>query len=231
MARANRVVVAGDHVVGLVGIAVRVDESDHGQVEALGLSHRELLLAEVDDEDRVGLAAHVGDTAQVRLELLELGLHGDALLRRQQVELGLRLQRAQLVQALDPVGDRPPVRQEPAEPAVVDVRHADPARLVADGVLRLLLGADEEHRTVPLGDRLRKVVGLVQELLRLGEVDDVDATALGEDEALHLRVPAAGLVPEMDAGLQQFLHGNDGHESPFLRFELHCTGEAAMEAE
>ncbi len=226
VARANRVVVAGDHVVRLVGVTVRVDERDHRQVEALCLTHGELLLAQVDDEDRVRLAAHVGDTAEVRFELLELGLHRDALLRREQVELSLGLERPQLMKTLDAVGDRAPVGQQPTEPAVVDVRHADAARLVANGVLRLLLGADEEHGAVALRDRLGEVVRLVQKLLRLGEVDDVDATALGEDEALHLRVPAAGLVAEMDAGLQQFLHGNDGHGSPFLRFGLRCSGEA-----
>src|SRR5439155_23806667 len=36
------------------------------------------------------------------------------------------------------------------------------------------------------------------------------------DEALHLRIPAARLVAEVDAGLQQFFHGDDGHASPFL---------------
>ena len=80
---------SGDHVVGLVGVAVRVHERDHRQAEPLRLADRELLLAEVDDEDRVRLAAHVGDAAEVRLELLELGHHRDPLLRRQQLELAL----------------------------------------------------------------------------------------------------------------------------------------------
>ena len=225
-ARADRVVVARDHVLGLVRIAVRVDERDHRQAEALRLAHGELLLAQVDDEDRVGLAAHVGDTAEVRLELLELGLHRDALLGRQQVELRLGLQRAELVQPLDPVGDRAPVREQTAEPAMVDVRHADAARLVAHRVLRLLLRADEEHGAAALGDRAREVVRLLEQPLGLLQVDDVDAAALGEDEALHLRVPAAGLVAEVDAGLQQFLHGNDGHESPFLGFD--CGSPAGL---
>jgi hypothetical protein len=34
----------------------------------------------------------------------------------------------------------------------------------------------------------------------------------------------------MNAGLQQFLHGNDGHGSPFLRFRLRSTGGARVEA-
>src|SRR5207248_11469940 len=67
-------------------------------------------------------------------------------------------------------------------------------------------------REVP-GER----VGLLDQLLRLAKVDDVDAAALGEDEPLHLRVPAAGLVAEMDSGLEQLSHGDDGHgfETPF----------------
>ena len=38
------------------------------------------------------------------------------------------------------------------------------------------------------------------------EVDDVDAVPLAEDVRLHLRIPALGLVSEVDAGLQQILH-------------------------
>ena len=44
------------------------------------------------------------------------------------------------------------------------------------------------------------------------QVDDVDAVALGEDELAHLRVPAAGLVAEVDAGLQQLLHADRGNQ-------------------
>ena len=46
------------------------------------LAHGELLLAKVDDEDGIGLAAHLRDTAEVRLELLELAQQRHALLRR-----------------------------------------------------------------------------------------------------------------------------------------------------
>ena len=210
-ARADRVVVSGDHVVRLVGVAVRVDEGDHRQAQPLRFPHGELLRAQVDDEHGVGLPAHVGDAAEVRLELLELGLHRDPLLGGQQLELALRLQPAQLVEIRDAVGDRAPVRQQPAQPAVVDVRHADPRRLVADGVLGLLLRADEQDRAAALGDVAREVVGLLQQFLRLLEVDDVDPAALGEDEAAHLRVPAARLVAEVHSGLQQLLHGDDCH--------------------
>ena len=216
-ARADGVVVSGNDVVRLVRIGVRVDEADDRNLEALRLPHRELLLLEVDDEHRVGLALHVGHAAEVRLELLELGLHRDPLLRRKQVELPLGLQSAELVQMLDALRERPPVRQQAAQPAVRDVRHADTLRLLRDGVLGLLLRAHEEHGAAAACDVGDERVRLLEQRLRLGEIDDVDAAALAEDEALHLRVPAARLVAEVDAGLQEVLHGHDRHEMCSLR--------------
>ena len=73
--------------------------------------------------------------------------------------------------------------------------------------------------TVPrrAGDVGDERVRLLEQRLGLGEVDDVDAAALAEDEPLHLRVPAARLVAEMDAGLQEVLHGHDRHEMCSLR--------------
>jgi hypothetical protein len=66
-------------------------------------------------------------------------------------------------------------------------------------------------RTVPPSATGRdEGVGGLDALQRLLEVDDVDAVALTEDEPLHLRVPAAGLVPEVDTGVEQLLHGDDG---------------------
>ncbi len=58
---------------------------------------------------------------------------------------------------------------------------------------------------------LDELVGAVDVRQRLEQVDDVDAVTLGEDEALHLRVPATGLVTEVDAALQQLPHRDDGH--------------------
>ena len=79
----------------------------------------------------------------------------------------------------------------------------DPVLAAAPGffrhdLLRLALGADEEHfgadtaETVGVGERP------LQHAHRLLEVDDVDAVALAEDIPPHLRVPAAGLVSEVD---------------------------------
>jgi hypothetical protein len=221
-ARADGVVVARDHEVGLVGVAVRVDERDHRQAEPPGLAHGQLLLPQVDDEDGVRLLAHVRHAAEVRLELLELALHRDPLLGRKQVELALVAEAAQLVQVLDPLGDRAPVRQQAAEPAVVDERHARALGLLLDRVLRLLLRADEQDGAPALAEVADEALRLLDALEGLLEVDDVDAAALAEDETAHLRVPAARLVAEVDPGLQQLSHG-DSHR----KFPLWWLGFAA----
>src|SRR5205807_3538924 len=82
---------------------------------------------------------------------------------------------------------------------------------LGDRLLCLLLGADEQH-TAALGDRvLDEVERLLDVVEGLAQVDDVDPVALGEDEALHLRVPPPGLVSEVDAALQELAHGHYGH--------------------
>jgi hypothetical protein len=168
------------------------------------------------------------DAAEVELELLQLGLHRDPLLRREQGQLTLRLEAAQVVEITDAVGDRAPVGEQAAEPAVRHVRHADPRRLVVHRVLRLLLRADEENRAAALGHVACEVVRFLHELLRLLQVDDVDAATLGEDETLHLRVPASRLVAEVNsASSSSFMETTANGTSPF-RDGLHCTAPAGL---
>src|SRR3546814_11851111 len=92
---------------------------------------------------------------------------------------------------LDPLADGLEVREHAAQPALVDVRHADLLGVGLDRILGLLLRADEQDRS-PVGDEVADVgVGGLDAAEGLLEVDDVDAAALTEDEPLHLRVPTA----------------------------------------
>ena len=93
-AGADRVVVARDDVVDAVRVAVGVDQADDRDPQALRLADGDHLGLEVDHEHRVGHALHVLDAAQVGLELLEVGLGGQALARRQQRELAVGLRSA-----------------------------------------------------------------------------------------------------------------------------------------
>ena len=60
-------------------------------------------------------------------------------------------------------------------------------------------------------DELVRLVDVGQRLL---QIDDVDAVAVGEDEPLHLGIPATGLMPEVGAAVQQLLHCYDSHSRP-----------------
>src|SRR5262249_47255104 len=143
--------------------------------------------------------------AEVQAQLLEVRLRGHALARRQQLELALGLVALEVVQTPDALVDRLEVRQQAAEPAVVDVGHAGALGDLLDGVARLLLRAHEENRAATACELGREVLRLREQPLRLQQVDDVDARALAVDETAHLRVPAARLMAEMDSGLQQLL--------------------------
>src|SRR5205085_9855476 len=86
LAGADRVVVARDDDVARVGVAVGVDQADQRDLEPLGLANADRLGLQVDHEDGLGQALHVLDAAQVRVELVELGLRRDPLARGQQVD-------------------------------------------------------------------------------------------------------------------------------------------------
>ena len=188
------------------------NETDDGDAQALSLTHGDELGFQVDHEHRVGHALHVLDAAEIGAQLEQIGLGGHALAGGQQRELALGLVAFEIVQAADALVDGLEVGQQTPEPAVIDIRHVGALGDVLDGVARLLLGADEQHGAAAMGEGADELLGLLQERGGLEQVDDVDAVALAIDEAAHLRVPAAGLVAEVNAGLEQlrdtyFSHG------------------------
>ena len=61
----ERVVVAGDHIVDAFGRAVGVNNRDDRNAEPVGFGDRDLFLAHVNDEERIGEARHVLDAREV----------------------------------------------------------------------------------------------------------------------------------------------------------------------
>ena len=59
-----------------------------------------------------------------------------------------------------------------------------------------------------------------QPVERLTQIDDVNPVALRKDEFLHLRIPTASLVPEMDSSLEKLAQSQLLllHKSRRLRF-------------
>jgi hypothetical protein len=64
------------------------------------------------------------------------------------------------------------------------------------------LGANEEHRVALAHNAGEKFARGIELLRGLAEVDDVNPVTRVEDELLHLGIPAAGLMSEMDARFQ-----------------------------
>ena len=157
-----------------------------------------------------GSSVHVLDAGQVRHELTALALELDQFLFRAALASAgiFREQLVQFLQTLERLLDRDEVRQKPAQPAVVDVEHVAAGGFFGDGFLRLALGADKHHRLAHsrlLADIAHRVFEQLEGLL---QIDDVDSVPFAENVFLHLRIPALGLVPEVNASFEQFFHGN-----------------------
>src|SRR5208282_4594128 len=65
-----------------------------------------------------------------------------------------------------------------------------------------------------IADRLQR---LMQHRHRLRQVDDVNVVAGAEDVLRHLRIPAVGLMTEMNASFQKLAHAEVGQRHVILR--------------
>ena len=171
-------------------------------MELARLSDGDALLARIDDEERARKLLHLFDAAEILLELLHLVTEHLNLFLREDIERAVLFHRLELLETLHALLDRLEVRHHAAEPTLVDIELTGALRLGLDGLLRLLLRADEEDALALLSDAAQERVSLVHLLDRLLQVNDIDAVALREDVLRHLRVPAARLMSEMDACLE-----------------------------
>ena len=165
----------------------------------------------IDDKHSLRQGLHVLDAAQVLVQLLHLQLQLSYFLLGQQLEGAVLLHLSQLIHTVDTLTDGAEVGHHAAQPTSVDVVHAAAQSLVTDGLLSLLLGANEQDVAALSCNFLHIVVSLVQLLHGLLQVNDIDTIALGEDVLSHLGVPAAGLVTEVHTCLEKLLHRNDCH--------------------
>src|SRR5207237_4757486 len=143
--RSDGVVVPGDHVVDPLGIAVGVDQRHDGDPQPRRLVDGDVLLLRIDHEEATGQPRHLLDAAQVLLQLLHLVLEDGDFLLGQLLEGAVGGHLLQRLQPVDAALDRLEVGEGAAQPAVHDVELGGARRLFDHGVLRLLLGADEQH--------------------------------------------------------------------------------------
>src|SRR6202022_4207075 len=94
------------------------------------------------------------------------------------------------------------VREQPAQPSLGHVHRPAALGFALHNVDELPLGADEEDVVAAENHFSRELLRPLELSQSLLQIDDVDAVPFGEDETTHLRVPAAGLVSEVDTGFE-----------------------------
>ena len=142
---ADSVIVCGDNVIDLIGVAVGIDDCNDGDVQLASLCDCIVLLAGVNDEHCAGELLHFLDAAEVLLELLHLAhvLH-DFLLGKH-IEGAVLLHLLELSKAIDTGAHGLEVGEHTAQPPGVDKVHPAAFGLFTDGFGRLLLGSDEQY--------------------------------------------------------------------------------------
>ena len=175
----------------------------------MSLSDGVALLAGIHDEQSAGQLLHVLHAAEILLQLLDLAQMLHDFLLGQHIEGAVGLHGLQLVQTVHAGTHGLEVGHHAAQPTSVDIVLTAAGGLFLDGLLSLLLSADEQQGLAVLRQLTDESVSLLQLLHGLLQVNDIDTVALGVDIGSHLGVPATGLVTEMDACLQQGLHGYD----------------------
>ena len=117
-----------------------------------------------------------------------------------------------LLQAADGFPDGIEIGQGASQPAPGHIMLTAGFGRFFDCFLRLLFRAHEEHLAAFAHRFAQKITGRFESGERFAEVDNVDAIARIEDERFHLRVPAFGLMSEMDACFQQFFYADTNHD-------------------
>ena len=130
-----------------------------GMRSVFASADRDRFLVGVDHEQDVGQAAHLLDAAQRALELVAVARQLQQLALGQARSARLVDPLVELAQALDRLRDRLEIGQHAAEPAVIDVVLAAALGRLGDRLLRLALGADEQHAPAAgddVADRLQR---------------------------------------------------------------------------
>ena len=172
-----------------------------------------MLFHRVENKYRFRCLLHRTETTEVALQLGEFAVKKQRLFLNHEIELADFFLALKFEHLVDAQRNGAEVREHSAEPTLVDIRHSTTICGLANWVLGLLLRSDEEHVAAVGHEVTKEVVGRLDAIQRLVEINDVNAVALTEDEAAHFGVPASGLVAEVRTCLNHLTHADESHES------------------
>ncbi len=150
---ADGIIIGGDDVVDIPGVAVGVHQGHHRDLQQVGFVDGSHFAAHVDHEQQVGQARQLADAAKKNVQALDLARHDQGFFLGDALEIALIAHALHPLQLVDAPADGAPVGEHAAQPALGDVGHAAALRFRLDGLLGLALSAHEQHRAA-LGDRV-----------------------------------------------------------------------------
>ena len=162
-----------------------------------------MFFVRVQHEDKVRQTAHVADTVQGPHQLFMVtGHHQRFFLGKLSEVLGSH-NPFNIAHSLDRLGNRLPVCQHTARPAVIDIVLAAALGGFSNLFRSSPLCANEQHPATLGHSRRNRLERAIQHRARLIEVDDVNTVAGTKDERSHLRIPAAGIVTKVNASFHE----------------------------
>ena len=135
------------------------------------------------------------------MELQSLAVQKKPFLLRIKLVGTLFLASLQLLEPADLLSDGLEVREHTTKPTLGNVECPTLLRLLLNDRVELPLGTHEQDALAREDDLADGFLRHNEPVERLAQINDVDPVALTEDEFLHLRVPPASLVSEMDSSL------------------------------
>ncbi len=206
--RPQCVIIPGDNPVHHVGIAIRIHHGNHRHAHPPRFLDGNLFRIRINHEHGIRKLAHVFDAFQVLIEVLQFAAQPRFFFFRKFVDPAVFRHGLQQLQPLDGFLQRRPVRQRPAQPAVVHKESAAAFRFFGNRFLRLPFRAHKQHRFSLRGKLAHEAARFAKHLEGFLKINNVDAVAFSENIFLHLRIPSPRLVTEVNSGLQQFFHRN-----------------------
>jgi hypothetical protein len=162
---------------------------------------------------RARIPFHLLNAAKVFFKLFALTLKPEDLLFGKPVDASVFDHGIEFFEAVDSLLDCFKIGKHPAQPSLVDKKHAATVGFFLDGVTGLLLGTYEKNafaRGYGIGHEL---VGCIEKPDGALQIYDINPVASAKDKGFHFGVPPAGLMAEMNPCFQQLFHSNNCHRS------------------
>ena len=171
----------------------------------------------IHHEHDAGKSSHLLDAAEIGLQFGHFLFKEHDFLFGKQVKFAVRFHFFEFFKPFHAGTHGLEVGEATAQPTGIDIILPASFRFFLNGVLRLLLGADEKDGFARFRAFAYEFVRFFDEGRRQLQIDDVDVVSRRKDVLLHLRIPLSRLMSEMDARFQKLFHSDHCHNS-FLRF-------------